>query len=162
KHFDPELVSLLALHAGAVFAEVDGIDTWQAVIDGEPALTVRLSTAAFDAALEAIANFVDLKSPFTLGHSGAVADLAAAAGRLDGDAVRVVLDAADHRPPRRQTGPAGLTRREMEVLVLLSRGLSNKQIANQLVISPKTAGNHIEHIYTKIGASNRASAGLFA
>ena len=84
------------------------------------------------------------------------------AGRLDGDAVRVVLEAAGHRPPRRQPGPAGLTPREIEVLVLLARGSSNKQIATQLVISPKTAGNHIEHIYTKIGASNRAAAGLFA
>ena len=35
----------------------------------------------------------------------------------------------------------------------LARGLSNKAIAEQLVISPKTAGNHIEHIYAKIGAS---------
>ena len=44
----------------------------------------------------------------------------------------------------------------------MARGLSNKQIAERLVISPKTAGNHIEHIYTKIDASNRASASLFA
>ena len=41
-------------------------------------------------------------------------------------------------------------------------GLSNKEIALRLVISRKTAGNHIEHIYTKIGASNRAAASLFA
>ena len=59
-------------------------------------------------------------------------------------------------------GPAGLTAREVEVLRLLARGLSNKQIAERLVISPKTVGNHIEHIYTKIGASNRAAASLFA
>ena len=81
KHFDPGLVTLLTLHAPTVFGEVDRVDTWQAVIEGEPALTVRLSTTEFESALEAIANFVDLKSPFTLGHSGAVADLAAAAGQ---------------------------------------------------------------------------------
>ena len=52
-------------------------------------------------------------------------------------------------------GPAGLTAREVEVLRLLARGLSSRQIAQRLVISPKTARNHIEHIYTKIGASNR-------
>ena len=57
---------------------------------------------------------------------------------------------------RRREGPAGLTPREVEVLQLLARGLSNKEIAERLVISPKTAGNHIEHIYAKIGASNRA------
>ena len=78
------------------------------------------------------------------------------AGRLDGDAVEAVLGAAGHRVPRRREGPAGLTPREVEVLRLLARGLSNKEIAEQLVISPKTAGNHIEHIYAKIGASNRA------
>ena len=43
-----------------------------------------------------------------------------------------------------------------------SRGLSSKEIAARLVISPKTARNHIEHIYSKIGVSNRAGAGLFA
>jgi DNA-binding NarL/FixJ family response regulator len=40
--------------------------------------------------------------------------------------------------------------------------LSNKEIAARLVIAAKTAGNHIEHIYTKIGATSRAAAGLFA
>ena len=84
------------------------------------------------------------------------------AGHLDGDAVDAVLAAAGHRVPRRQEGPAGLTAREVEVLRLVALGLSNKQIAARLVISPKTAGNHIEHIYSKIGANNRAAAGLFA
>jgi DNA-binding CsgD family transcriptional regulator len=40
--------------------------------------------------------------------------------------------------------------------------MSNREIAEQLVISRKTAGSHIEHIYAKIGASNRARASLFA
>ena len=48
------------------------------------------------------------------------------------------------------------------MLRLLARGLSNKEIAARLVISPKTAGNHIEHIYAKIDASSRATASLFA
>ena len=84
------------------------------------------------------------------------------AGRLDGEAVEAVLGAAGHRVPRRREGPAGLTPREVEVLRLLARGLSNKEIAARLVISPKTVGNHVEHIYAKIGASNRAGASLFA
>ena len=84
------------------------------------------------------------------------------AGRLDGDAVDSVLRAAGHRVGRRREWPAGLTTREVEVLRLLARGLSNKQIAQQLVISPKTAGSHVEHIYRKIDASNRAQASLFA
>ena len=86
----------------------------------------------------------------------------AAAGKLDTGAVEAVLGAAGHRVPRRHGGPAGLTPREIEVLRLLARGLSNKQIAAQLVISPKTVGNHVEHIYEKIDASSRTAAGLFA
>jgi HD-GYP domain-containing protein (c-di-GMP phosphodiesterase class II) len=84
------------------------------------------------------------------------------AGRLDGDAVQAVLRAAGHRVGRRREWPAGMTTREVEVLRLLARGLSNKQIAEQLVITPGTAGSHIEHIYRKIDASNRAQAGVFA
>jgi HD-GYP domain-containing protein (c-di-GMP phosphodiesterase class II) len=84
------------------------------------------------------------------------------AGRLDADAVEAILGAAGHRVSRRRESAAGLTAREVEVLRLLARGLSNKEIAMQLVISPKTAGNHIEHIYSKIGASTRAKASLFA
>lgn len=85
-----------------------------------------------------------------------------AAGRLDGDAVDAVLRAAGHRVRRQREWPAGLTAREVEVLKLLARGFSNKEIAEQLTISRKTAGTHIEHIYMKIDASNRAQASLFA
>ena len=46
--------------------------------------------------------------------------------------------------------------------MLLARGLLNKQIAQRLHITPKTVGKHIEHIYMKIGVSNRAAASLFA
>ena len=83
-------------------------------------------------------------------------------GRLDADAADAVRVAAGHHARRRREGLAGLTAREVEVLTLLARGLSNRQIAERLLISPKTAGNHIEHIYTKIGAASRVTACLFA
>jgi DNA-binding NarL/FixJ family response regulator len=83
-------------------------------------------------------------------------------GRLDGDAVAAVLRAEGLRVPRRLERPAGLTAREVEVLRLLARGLANKEIARRLFISAKTVGNHVEHIYTKIGATSRAGASLFA
>jgi HD-GYP domain-containing protein (c-di-GMP phosphodiesterase class II) len=84
------------------------------------------------------------------------------AGRLDSDVVEAVLAAAGHRTRRRRTNIAGLTTREVEVLRLAARGMSNKEIAKRLVVTPKTIGNHIEHIYTKIGETNRAGAALFA
>ena len=86
----------------------------------------------------------------------------AVSGRLDPDAVDAVLGAAGHRVRRRREGPAGLTQREVEVLVLLARGLSNKEIGARLVVSPRTVGHHVEHVYRKIGCSTRAAASLFA
>jgi HD-GYP domain-containing protein (c-di-GMP phosphodiesterase class II) len=86
----------------------------------------------------------------------------AARGRLDGDAVEAVLEAAGHRPSRRVARPAGLTRREAEVLLHVAQGLSNREIASALWISEKTVRNHVEHIYAKIGVSNRIGASLYA
>jgi HD-GYP domain-containing protein (c-di-GMP phosphodiesterase class II) len=83
-------------------------------------------------------------------------------GRLDRDAVDAVLFVAGHRVGRRREGPSGLTAREIDVLRLVALGRSSKEIAKELVISPKTVRNHIEHIYTKIGATNRVTASLFA
>jgi HD-GYP domain-containing protein (c-di-GMP phosphodiesterase class II) len=83
-------------------------------------------------------------------------------GRLDGDAVEAVLEAAGHRPSRRAARPAGLTRREAEVLLHVAQGLSNKEIASALWISEKTVRNHVEHIYAKIEVSNRIGASLYA
>jgi HD-GYP domain-containing protein (c-di-GMP phosphodiesterase class II) len=84
------------------------------------------------------------------------------AGRFDGDAVEAVLGVAGHRVSRRRDGPDGLTHREVEVLRLIARGQSNKQVAASLSISAKTAGTHVEHIYAKIGAANRAAASMYA
>jgi HD-GYP domain-containing protein (c-di-GMP phosphodiesterase class II) len=295
KQFDPSLAGLVQAEADMLLAGLDEVGTWDTVIEAEPALAVMLSAERFDAALLAVGNFVDLKSPYTLGHARAVADLAAEAGtrlglpddaartlrraglahglgrlgisnsiwdkrgslgagewervrmhpylterilrqaesltplaavavqlrerldgsgyprglsgaaisrsarvlgaadayqamreprphrpqrsaedaavelraevkagRLDGEAVEAVLGAAGHRVARRRAGPAGLTAREVDVLRLLARGMSNKEIGEVLVITPKTVGNHVEHIYSKIDASTRATASLFA
>jgi HD-GYP domain-containing protein (c-di-GMP phosphodiesterase class II) len=84
-------------------------------------------------------------------------------GRLDSDAVRAVLAEAGHRVPRtRRERPGGLSAREVEVLRLLARGLSNREMAEELYLSPETIKHHIQHIYDKTGVSTRAGATLFA
>jgi DNA-binding NarL/FixJ family response regulator len=89
----------------------------------------------------------------------------ARAGRLDARACDAVLDAAGsagHRPAR-GAAPAGtLTEREVEVLRHLARGLSMKQIARDLAISPKTVDHHLQRIYAKLGVTTRAGATLHA
>jgi HD-GYP domain-containing protein (c-di-GMP phosphodiesterase class II) len=293
--FDPDLADLVCARADEVLVGLGTLDAWEEVVDAEPALALTLDAAGLDTALAAIADFVDLKSPYTLGHAQAVADLVSGAGdrlglpedqrrtlvraglvhgigrlgvsnaildkpgplaagerervrmqpyltecmlrqsaglrelgaivahhrerldgsgyphglsgnaialpsrilgaadvyqamceprpyrprldpqaaarelrqevtrgRLDAESVEAVLAAAGHRTPRRRRSQAGLTAREVEVLRLLARGASNKQIAAELVITRRTAGSHVEHIYRKIGASNRAQASLFA
>lgn len=99
-----------------------------------------------------------------LSAGSAAAELGAdvRSGRHDPDAVEAVLRATGHRVAKRREGPSGLTRREADVLCLLARGMTNKDIAACLVISTKTVGNHVEHIYAKIGTSTRTAAGLYA
>ena len=86
-----------------------------------------------------------------------------AEGGLDRTAVEAVLsadgqDASRPRVPR----PAGLSEREVEVLRLVARGLSNREVARRLWISAKTVGHHVEHVYAKIGVTTRPAAALFA
>ena len=293
--FDPTLVDAFCEQAPILLSEVDATPSWDAVIAAEPALADWIADADLDEALAAVGEFAELKSPWTMGHARAVAELseqagrelglpedditrvrraglvqdigrlgvpnqiwdrpgplsqselervrlhphltermlafapalaplgvlavqhherldgsgyprglagdaistggrilaavdayhamtqprahrpamtpdeAAAtlrsdvkAGRLDGQVVDSVLRAAGHRVRRRREWPAGLTGREVEVLRLVCRGLSNKQIASALQITPKTASSHIEHIYRKIDVANRAQASIFA
>jgi len=72
------------------------------------------------------------------------------------------LDAAGHRVRRHEGHAGGLTTREVEILVLLARGMTKKQIAQELTISAKTVGTHTEHIYAKLSVRSRGGAALFA
>jgi HD-GYP domain-containing protein (c-di-GMP phosphodiesterase class II) len=295
KHFDPDVVDVFCPVAADVLGDPSGELDWQALVAGDPMLQRRLTDAEFDTALEAIADFTDLRSPSRAGHSRGVADLAARsavgaglpqpdvtavrraalvhdigmhgvpatildkagplsaseaermrmhpyytermlarpetlarigaiaslthercdgsgyhrgltasaipatarllaaacaynamteprahrpaltakqavgelradvrAGRLDTDAVDAVLGAAGQPQGKRRSGPAGLTPREIEVLTLIARGASTRQVAQQLSITPKTAETHIERIYAKTGATTRSTATLFA
>ena len=87
----------------------------------------------------------------------------AAAGRLCPEAVDAVLAAAGHRVAKRPRElPGGLTEREYEVLLALASGKTNKEIADDLGISAKTAGNHVQRIFDKTGVRTRSAATVWA
>ena len=293
--YDPAIVEVFAKVAGEIFARLARASAWDDVLSIDPAPRV-LSDGGLDEALLVIADFVDAKSPFTLGHSRGVGELAAGAaaacgldaaeqkgvlragylhdlgrcgipnsiwdkpalltrteldrvrihsllgdqmlarldvlarvraiaaadherwdgsgyhrgmrapqpplparilacadvyhamteprptrparpveeaarelraegarGALDRDAVEAVLAAAGHRArPVRKGAPCGLTDREVEVLTLVARGFTTKEVASRLGISAKTADHHIQSVYGKIGVTTRAAAALFA
>jgi HD-GYP domain-containing protein (c-di-GMP phosphodiesterase class II) len=104
-------------------------------------------------------------------HRAAMSDSAAAAklrgsvrdGKLCAEAVEAVLAVAG-QPARRDVTErlAGLTPREIEVLRLIAAGRTAKEAARELEIAPKTADNHIQNLYSKIGVSTRAGAALYA
>ncbi|HTQ04178.1 MAG TPA: HD domain-containing phosphohydrolase [Polyangiaceae bacterium] len=296
KLYDPRMASVFVTNADALMADLDARASWEAVLALEPAPHARLTEAEFDEACLALADFADIKSPFTFGHSRAVAELAVEAGRrcrlpepeitvlrraallhdigqvaissgtfnkptalsdserekirlhpyhaerilaepsvlarvgqvvgrhhervdgsgyhrgargdavsplakilaaaeayqamiearphraalgadeaasalkrevregrLDSEAAAAVLEAAGHRvAPVRRELVAGLTARELEVLRLIARGRTVKEIGRALGISAKTADNHIQNLYAKIEVRTRAGATLFA
>jgi len=83
------------------------------------------------------------------------------AGRIDAVAVGAVVEAAG-LPRRRTAWPNDLTDREVEVLRMLARGLSNRAIADELVLSPRTVQHHLASVYDKIDLRTRAGAAVFA
>jgi HD-GYP domain-containing protein (c-di-GMP phosphodiesterase class II) len=295
KQLDPSIVDAFCAVAPEVLGDRSTEPDWSIILANEPALQTRLSERELDAALEAVADFTDLRSPVRAGHSRGVADLVARAaartglgqpdivtlrraglvhdiglhgipatildkagalsasesermrmhtyytermlaqppalarigaiasmaqercdgsghhrglsgpaipltgrllaaacayrtmieprshrpemsakhataelhaevraGRLAADAVESVLAAAGQSHGKRHSGPAGLTPREIQVLQLIARGASTRQVAQRLEITSKTADTHIERIYAKTGACTRSTVTLFA
>jgi HD-GYP domain-containing protein (c-di-GMP phosphodiesterase class II)/DNA-binding CsgD family transcriptional regulator len=85
----------------------------------------------------------------------------ASAGRLDPEAAAAVVEAAGLPRPR-AAWPCGLTDREVDVLRLCARGLSNREIADKLVVSARTVQHHLASIYDKTDRRTRAGAAVFA
>jgi HD-GYP domain-containing protein (c-di-GMP phosphodiesterase class II) len=294
--YDPAIARPFLDHAPELLASLDAVDPWDAVLAHEPAPQRSLDEAGLEAVLEVLADFADLKSPWTGGHSRGVAALGEAAaasaglneadrvlvrraglvhdigrvavansvwdkpgvltraerdrvqthpmrteqllarspglaalvdvagahheradgagyhrrlpasalppaarilaaadryqamteprahrgarepadaahelreeartGGLDPEAAECVLAAAGHRRAGRSAPyPDGLTAREVEVLRLVARGRTTRQIAAELVISAKTADRHVQNCYAKIGVSTRGAAALYA
>jgi HD-GYP domain-containing protein (c-di-GMP phosphodiesterase class II) len=127
--------------------------------DLSPAARILAAAEAFQTAREA--------RPYRAAMSDAAAATklrgAVKEGKLCGEAVEAVLTTAG-QPARRATSErlAGLTPREIEVLRLIAAGHTAKEAARRLEIAPKTADNHIQSLYSKIGVKTRAGAALYA
>jgi len=103
------------------------------------------------------------RPPFDPAAAARILAAEAEAGRLDYAAVGFVTAAAgEGLEPAQPANPGGLSDREMEVLCLIARGHTNRKVGDQLFISPKTVGRHVENIYAKIGVSTRAGATVYA
>ena len=111
--FDPAVADAFLADPEAILAPPEGGDHWRAVVESAPDRHQPMSEPELDRVLVAIGDFADLKCPFTLGHSRAVADLVARA------AVRLDLDDADVTTVRRaghvhDIGRIGVTNRIWE------------------------------------------------
>jgi HD-GYP domain-containing protein (c-di-GMP phosphodiesterase class II) len=152
----------LARIAGMHHERLDGTGYHRGAAAREQPPTVRILAAAD--AFQAMTQ--DRAHRSALEPERAAAELRdeARAGRLDAECVAAVLEAAGHSRggKRRTLRPAGLTEREVEVLRLVAVGHSNPEIARELVISPRTAEHHVQHIYAKLGVSSRPAVALFA
>lgn len=146
-----------------VMPDMDGVTATQAIRQQFPAVQVIALTSFKDKglvqdALEAGAIGYLLKD--VSADELAQAIRAAHAGRatLSPDAAQVLVQAAA-KPP---TPGHDLTERERDVLALLVEGLSNKQIADRLVVSPSTIKSHVSHILAKLGVTSRTEAAALA
>jgi DNA-binding CsgD family transcriptional regulator/tetratricopeptide (TPR) repeat protein len=124
---------------------------------GEAALARRDRVQGADALRAAHATAV------SLGAAGLRSEIEALArrARIELSAVESVAVEAQPATPAAAT-EFGLTPRELEVLEHLALGQTNRQIADELFISIKTAGVHVSHILSKLGAANRSEAGAIA
>jgi HD-GYP domain-containing protein (c-di-GMP phosphodiesterase class II) len=149
--------------ASAHHERVDGTGYFRGVRSAQLAMSARVLAAAD--AYHAMIEPRPYRDPFAPEEAARYLQNEVEAGHLDGQVVDAVLAAAGQPAPRsarRPAGPAGLTRREVQVLQHVARGLAIKQIARALSIAPKTVDGHIQRVYAKIGVSSRAAATLFA
>lgn len=151
-------LSALSAVAGAHHEHLDGSGYHRGSAAAQLAPLARLLAAAV--AYQAKREPRSYRAPLSADEAAGFVVGEAAAGRLDPDAVAAVVAAAGQPLPH-VTRPAGLTARECEILVLLSRGHLTSRIAHRLGISPKTVDTHIQSAYRKIGVSSRAAATLF-
>jgi HD-GYP domain-containing protein (c-di-GMP phosphodiesterase class II)/DNA-binding CsgD family transcriptional regulator len=154
----PALATLASI-AAADHERLDGSGYHRGVRGGDLPLSARVLAAA-----DAFAAMTEDRAyrPALLPEQAAAALLEdARAGRIDPQAAGAVIEAAGLPKPR-AASPCDLTDREVQVLRLAARGLSNREIAETLVVSARTVQHHLASVYDKTGRRSRAGAAVFA
>lgn len=149
----------LAAIAGRHHERLDGSGYHRGASGSEIPVEARLLAVAD--AFQAMTQARPHRAAMTAEEAARTIETSAAAGHVDPECARAVVAAAGGQPTRTRW-PEELSDREVEVLRLVARGLSNREVAGELHISRRTAEHHVQHIYAKIGASTRAAAALFA
>ncbi|WIX84202.1 response regulator transcription factor [Amycolatopsis carbonis] len=145
----------------------DGVSTTEAVRERYPATEVVVLTTYTDdesllGALRAGARGFLTKDADAEAIARALRSAAAGQSTVDGELQRRLVNAATRRAPVRAAEVEGLTAREIEVLRLIAAGLSNTEIARELVVSEATVKTHVNHLFSKAGLRDRAQAVAFA
>jgi HD-GYP domain-containing protein (c-di-GMP phosphodiesterase class II) len=151
----------MARIAGMHHERLDGSGYYRGCRGAEIPAAARVLAAAD--AFQAMTEDRPYRAALDREHAAEELRAAAQLGKLDPAAVAAVLETAGQRVRRqRELRPAGLTDREIDVLRLVARACSNREIAEQLHISRRTAEHHVQHTYLKIGVTSRSAAALFA
>lgn len=155
----PHLAALADI-AGRCHERVDGSGYHRGETAGTPLARILAAADCYQACRQDRAH----RPAMAEAHAAAALRERVAQGHLCARAVDAVLDAAGVPTKRPRPAPADeiLSAREREVMDLLARGLSNKQIAQRLRISPRTVQHHTIHIYAKTGLRSRAGVALWA
>ncbi len=153
---DPQLILM-----DVRMEKMDGIETCREIKNRYPDVHILMLTSYTDEDA-VIASILAGASGYLLKHLSR-ADLLrsirmAAAGQIliDADATKRAMEHMIQMPG------SELTEREREVLALIARGYTNKQIAEALTVTEKTARNHVSHILEKLGFSRRSEAAVYA